>query len=78
MIPESRPDRRPLRRTALGPVRVTGVLATLATAAAFTVTAPAHLGTASIAVPPGIVGAGWVLTWLLLGLTAGYGLSGSA
>ena len=29
------------------------------------------------AVPP-IVGVGWVLPWLLLGLTAGYALSGSA
>jgi len=24
------------------------------------------------------LGAGWLLTWLLLGLTAGYALSGSA
>jgi hypothetical protein len=29
------------------------------------------------AVPP-IVGVGWLLPWLLLGLTAGYALSGSA
>ena len=29
------------------------------------------------AVPP-IVGMGWLLPWLLLGLTAGYALSGSA
>jgi hypothetical protein len=27
---------------------------------------------------PAEIGAGWVLTWLLLGLTAGYALSGSA
>ena len=53
---------RPLRRRILGPVAVTGVLAALAIA----VTAPAA------------VGQGWVLAWLLLGLTAGYALSGSA
>ena len=53
---------RPLRRRVLGPVAVTGVLAALAIAA-----------TASAA-----VGEGWVLAWLLLGLIAGYALSGSA
>ena len=53
---------RPLRRRVLGPVAVTGVLTTLAVAATL----------------PAVVGAGWVLAWLLLGLTAGYALSGSA
>lgn len=51
-----------MRRRVLGPVAVTGVLAALASAAA---------GQAA-------VGEGWVLAWLLLGLTAGYALSGSA
>ncbi len=51
-----------LWRVLFGPVLATGVLAVLAVAAA---------------VPP-IVGAGWSLPWLLLGLTAGYALSGSA
>jgi hypothetical protein len=50
-----------LRRAVFGPVLVTGALAILAVAAA---TAP-------------VVPAGWLLTWLLLGLTAGYALSGS-
>ncbi|HEU0088468.1 MAG TPA: hypothetical protein VFQ77_12600 [Pseudonocardiaceae bacterium] len=27
---------------------------------------------------PALLGTGWVLAWLLLGLTAGYALSGSA
>ena len=63
---EPRAKSRPPRRAVLGPVMVTGVLTTLALAAAV-----------SIAVPL-IVGAGWVLAWLLLGLTAGYALSGSA
>lgn len=54
-----------LRRGVLGPVAVTGALAALAVpASATTVTSD--------------VGAGWVLAWLLLGLTAGYALSGSA
>jgi hypothetical protein len=53
---------RPLRRRILGPVAVTGLLATSAIAA----TVPAAMGE------------GWVLAWLLLGLTAGYALSGSA
>ncbi|MGH3782109.1 MAG: hypothetical protein ACRDRO_16200 [Pseudonocardiaceae bacterium] len=51
-----------LRRTVFGPVLVTWALAALAVAAA---AAPA-------------VREGWLLTWLLLGLTAGYALSGSA
>lgn len=51
-----------LRRAVCGPVMVTGALAVLAVAAA---------------VPP-VVHEGWVLPWLLLGLTAGYSLSGSA
>ncbi|MGQ0716012.1 MAG: hypothetical protein ACT4NP_01635 [Pseudonocardiales bacterium] len=51
-----------LRRALLGPVLVTGVLAVLAVAAT---------------VSP-IVSVGWLLPWLLLGLTAGYALSGSA
>jgi hypothetical protein len=50
-----------VRRGALGPVLVTGVLAVLAVAA----------------VAP-LVREGWLLAWLLLGLTAGYALSGSA
>lgn len=73
---ESRADRRPLRRTFLGPVLVTGVLTALAMAAAVSITAPSIVGTPLTA--PAIVGAGWVLAWLSLGLTAGYGLSGSA
>ena len=51
-----------LRRAVFGPVVVTGALAVLAVVAA---------------VPP-VVHQGWVLPWLLLGLTAGYTLSGSA
>ena len=51
-----------LRRAVFGPVVVTGALAALAVVAA---------------VPP-VVHQGWVLPWLLLGLTAGYSLSGSA
>lgn len=51
-----------VRRGAFGPVLVTGVLAVLAVAAA--------------AAP--VVREGWLLPWLLLGLTAGYALSGSA
>jgi hypothetical protein len=43
-------------------VLVTGALAVLAVA---------------VAAPP-VVRAGWLLAWLLLGLTAGYALSGSA
>lgn len=54
-----------LRRAVFGPVMVTGVLAVLAVlAVAAAVTSTAH--------------GGWVLAWLLLGLTAGYALSGSA
>lgn len=60
-MPEVRPVRRPRRRTLLGPVAVTAALAGLAIAAA----------------AGSIAGAGWVLPWLLLGLTAGYALSGS-
>ncbi|MGH3937172.1 MAG: hypothetical protein ACRDTG_00835 [Pseudonocardiaceae bacterium] len=58
------------RRTVLGPVVVTGVLTALAMAAV-SITVP--LIAVSLT-----VGAGWVLAWLLLGLTAGYALSGSA
>ncbi|MGH3587849.1 MAG: hypothetical protein ACRDQ0_16160 [Pseudonocardia sp.] len=50
------------RRAAFGPVLVTGVLSVLALLAA--VAAVAH--------------GGWILAWLLIGLTAGYALSGSA
>ncbi|HEX2299069.1 MAG TPA: hypothetical protein VHH34_11225 [Pseudonocardiaceae bacterium] len=56
---------RPLRRRILGPVTVTGVLAALAILAL-------------AATVPTAMGEGWVLAWLLLGLTAGYALSGSA
>ncbi|MBA2472921.1 MAG: hypothetical protein H0V41_12045 [Pseudonocardiales bacterium] len=51
-----------LRRAVFGPVLVAGALAMLAVTAA---------------VAP-VVREGWPLTWLLLGLTAGYALSGSA
>jgi hypothetical protein len=51
-----------LRRAVFGPVQVTGALAVLAIVAAL----------------PPVVHQGWVLPWLLLGLTAGYSLSGSA
>lgn len=59
---ESRRAGLPLRRTFLGPVVVTGVLTALAVATS--------VGS--------VVGEGWELPWLLLGLTAGYALSGSA
>ncbi|MDQ3824588.1 MAG: hypothetical protein M3319_06935 [Actinomycetota bacterium] len=52
-----------LRRAVWGPVQVTAALVLLAAAAA-TRLAGGQLG--------------WQLTWLLLGLTAGYALSGSA
>ncbi len=55
-------SRHRLRRAVFGPVLVTGALAVLAVVAA---------------VPP-VLGEGWLLPWLLLGLTAGYALSGSA
>jgi hypothetical protein len=51
-----------LRRAVFGPVLVTGALAVLTVVAA----------------APPVVREGWLLTWLLLGLTAGYALSGSA
>lgn len=51
-----------LWRAVCGPVLVTGALAVLAAAAT---------------VPP-VVREGWMLPWLLLGLTAGYALSGSS
>jgi hypothetical protein len=51
-----------LRRAASGPVSVTATFAVLAVAAA----------------APPVVRGGWLLAWLLLGLTAGYALSGSA
>ncbi len=50
------------RHAVFGPVMVTGVLSVLAVVAA--VSPVAH--------------GGWILAWLLLGLTAGYALSGSA
>ena len=53
---------RSLRKAVSGPVMVTGALVVLAVAAA--VISVAH--------------GGWALAWLLLGLTAGYALSGSA
>ncbi|HEX8758473.1 MAG TPA: hypothetical protein VF714_01130 [Jatrophihabitans sp.] len=51
-----------LRRAVFGPVMVTGALAVLAVVTAL----------------PPVVHEGWALPWLLLGLTAGYSLSGSA
>jgi hypothetical protein len=53
-----------LRRVAWGPVQVTAVLAVLVAAAVPIIPAGGRLG--------------WLLTWLLLGLAAGYALSGSA
>jgi hypothetical protein len=50
------------RRAVFGPVWMTGALAVLAVAAAAVL----------------VVREGWLLAWLLLGLTAGYALSGSA
>ncbi len=61
-MPESGTTRHRLRRAVFGPVVVTAALAMLAVATA---------------VPP-VVREGWLLPWLLLGLTAGYALSGSA
>ncbi|MGH3947334.1 MAG: hypothetical protein ACRDSI_20195 [Pseudonocardiaceae bacterium] len=58
----TRASRHRLRRAVFGPVPVTGALAVLAVVAA---------------VPPALR-EGWMLPWLLLGLTAGYALSGSA
>lgn len=63
------PEAGPRRRSVLGPVAVTGVLAALVV--------PAIAGTVTSA-ETSAVGPGWVLAWLLLGLTAGYALSGSA
>ena len=51
-----------MRRAVLGPVVVTIVLVLLALTA----------------VLQPVLHAGWTLAWLLLGLTAGYALSGSA
>jgi hypothetical protein len=51
-----------LRRAVFGPALVTGAMTVLTVTAA--------------AAP--MVREGWPLTWLLLGLTAGYALSGSA
>jgi hypothetical protein len=53
-----------LRRAMCDPTLVTGALAALAI-----------LATVAAAVP--VAHGGWLLTWLLLGLTAGYALSGS-
>ena len=60
-MPDHKSARYPLLRTLSGPVVVTGALSVLGVVAA--------LGSA--------VGGGWVLAWLLLGLIAGYALSGS-
>jgi hypothetical protein len=61
MMPKFGVTGQHLRRTVFGPVLVTGALAALAMVAA---------------VPP-VVRESWLLPWLLLGLTAGYALSGS-
>lgn len=53
----------PARRRLLGPVGATAAIAVLTVAGL----------AAGVAAHPG-----WPLTWLLLGLTAGYALSGSA
>jgi len=42
------------------------------------VTGPVLVTTTLAVLTVAAVGAGWLLTWLLLGLTAGYALSGSA
>jgi hypothetical protein len=60
-MPEPGSARGSRRRLVLGPVVVTGALAGLAMSATVGAT----------------VGDGWILAWLLLGLTAGYALSGS-
>jgi hypothetical protein len=52
-----------LRRAVWGPVQVVTALVVLAVA---------------VAMMPAGGRLGWLLTWLLLGLTAGYALSGSA
>lgn len=57
----------PLRRAALGPVVVSTALTVLA----------AVVVAARFAWPAAVTGHGVVLAWLLLGLTAGYALSGS-
>ena len=41
-------------------------------------TGPVLVTTALAMLTVAALGAGWLLTWLLLGLTAGYALSGSA
>ncbi|HET9257049.1 MAG TPA: hypothetical protein VFO16_17880 [Pseudonocardiaceae bacterium] len=41
-------------------------------------TGPVQVSAALAALTVAALGAGWVLPWLLLGLTAGYALSGSA
>lgn len=62
MTPESPDTRRPSwSGTILGPVAVTATLTVLSVVATGWM----------------VTGVGWVLTWLLLGLTAGYALSGS-
>jgi hypothetical protein len=53
---------RRLRRAVTGPVLVTTALTVL---------------TVAVLVAGWLLGVGWLLTWLLLGLTAGYALSGS-
>ncbi|HKS51578.1 MAG TPA: hypothetical protein VJS67_06880 [Pseudonocardiaceae bacterium] len=53
-----------LWHVAWGPVQVTAVLVVLVAAAVPMIPAGGRLG--------------WLLTWLLLGLAAGYALSGSA
>lgn len=52
-----------LRHAVWGPVQVTGALMVL---------------TVAVAMMPPRGQLGWLLTWLLLGLVAGYALSGSA
>ena len=51
-------------RAVFGPVLMTGALAVLAVFA--------------VILHEGVLREGWLLPWLLLGLTAGYALSGSA
>jgi hypothetical protein len=70
---ESEAIRYPARRAVLGPVAVTSALVVLAMAVT-TLPIVKALSTVSV---PSIVGVGCVLAWLLLGLTAGYALSGS-
>lgn len=65
------PGQPPLSRALLGPV----VVATALTLAAVLVSGTLLSGMLLSGMLAG--NAGWVLAWLLLGLTAGYALSGS-